>query len=214
MDIEELYPEIRRQVRGCPEDSMRDALLRAARVFCRETWLLRRSQVFSCVPGQQSYPVLAPPNEEVIAVKHAQIQDLAPGLAIWPLRFVYQTGVNPNVGARRPQAISFTPYTAVNLVPVPDQAYAVTLELVTQPGADSMSIPDELGLAWQQALGHGALEWLHRTSRDDPWYEPQMAAYNLRLFNDAIVQARGQIAFDLSPNQRRWAGGGFAWGGR
>jgi hypothetical protein len=214
MDIEDLYPEIRRQVRGCPEDSMRDGLMRAARIFCRETWFLRRQQTFTSAQGISAYPVIPPPNEEVIAIKHAQIQDIAPGQSIYPLRFAYQTCVNPGIGRHRPYAITFTPYTAANLVPTPDGAYPVTLELITQPISDSMSIPNELGVAWQQAIGHGALEWLLRTSKDDAWYDPQMAAYNLKMFNDAIALARGQIAFDMTPNQRRWAGGAFAWGGR
>lgn len=213
MDIEDLYGEIRRQVRGCPEDTMRDGLIRAARTFCRETWFLRRQQLFNSVAGQASYPIVAPANEECINLKHAQIQDVAPGQSIYPLRFLYQTVVNPNIGLQRPYGITFTPYTLANLVPTPDQAYPITLELITQPITDSMSIPDELGVEWKQALGHGALEWLHRTDKTDPWFDPQMAAYELQQFNNAIVFARGKIAFDATPNQRRWMGGNFARGG-
>lgn len=210
MDIEDLYGDIRRQVRGCPEDTMRDALVRAARTFCRETWYIRRQQIFNTVAGVQQYPIIAPPNEVCIAIKHAQIQDIQPGNSIYPLRFIYQTAINPNIGQQRPYAIAFVPYTLAALSPVPDNAYPITLELITEPVNGTMYIPDELGVEWDQALGYGALEWIHRTSPNDPWYNPQMAAYNSKLFNDEIVKARGKIAFDATPNSRRWMGGNFA----
>lgn len=186
------------------------AMLRAARTFCRETWLLRRSQTFNTVQGQQQYLVDPPPNEECIALKHAQITSLAPNQNVSPLRFVYPTMINPNVGQERPYGICFVPYQNIALVPPPDNVYSVEVELITQPVAGTAYIPDELGTMWDQALGYGALEFIFRTSRNDPWYDPQMSAEQLRLFNGEIVKCRGAAAFDFTPNQRRLIGGGFA----
>lgn len=42
MDVEDLFPEIIRSVKGCDEPTMQDALIRAARIFCRRTWYVRR----------------------------------------------------------------------------------------------------------------------------------------------------------------------------
>ncbi len=189
---------------------MQDALVRAARSFCSETWLLRRPQSFTTQAGQQQYPVQAPANEEAIALKHAQIQDLAPGNSIYPLRFVYPTTVNPNLGPARPRAICFVPYASLALVPVPDNAYPVLVELITQPVTGTQAIADELAVRYDRALGYGALEWILRM-QGDPWYNPQAADEYRLLFNQEIVKARGEAAFDFTPNQRQWLAGGFAW---
>jgi hypothetical protein len=209
MDLQDLHGEIRRACRGCPDPTLDDALLRAARAFCAETWLLRRPYAFTAVAGQQQYPLQAPPNEEVIAVKHAQLGGLAPGEAVLPLRFVYPTLVNPNAGPRRPYGICFVPYDGVALVPPPDAAYPVQLELITQPAAGTRAIADELGRRHDRALGYGALDWLLRMPAD-PWFNPQAAEEYRLLFGQAIVRARGEAAFDFSPNQARWIGRGFA----
>jgi hypothetical protein len=208
-DLQDLYPEIRRSIKQCPEPTMDDALLRAARTFCAETWVLRRPFSFTCVAGQQQYQVQAPPNEETIAIKHAQITDLAPDSPISPLRFVYPAMVNPNAGQQRPFGICFVPYAAVALVPKPDNAYPVEVELVTQPTVGTQCIADELGRRFDRAIGYGALEWILRMP-GDPWYNPPGADEYLRLFNQEVVRARGEAAFDFTPNQRRWIGAGFA----
>jgi hypothetical protein len=208
-DVQALFGEIRRAVKGCPEPTMQDALARAARTFCAETWVLRRSQALTTVAGQQQYALQPPANEEVLAVKHAQIQNLAPGQAVVPLRFVYPTLVNPNAGPQRPWGICFVPYQQVALVPVPDNAYPVLLELVTQPAAGTAQVPDELAQRYDRALGHGALEWILRM-QGDPWYNPAAADEYRVLFNQEIVQARGTAAFDFTPGQRKLVSGGFA----
>ena len=209
-DVQDLFAEIRRAVKGCPEPTLQDAVIRAARAFCSETWILRRVQAFTAVAGQQVYAVQAPDNEEVIALKHAQIQELAPGAAVHPLRFVYPTLVNPNVGMRRPSGICFVPYTGIALVPVPDDAYPVQVELVTQPVVGTAQVPDELAVRYDRALGYGALEWVLRM-QGDPWYNPQAADEYGMLFNQEVVKARGEATFDFTPGQRGWVGRGFAW---
>lgn len=209
MDLQDLHREIRRACRGCPDPTLDDALLRAARAFCAETWILRRPLALTTVAGQQQYLLRAPPDEEVIAIKHAQLADAAPGGALRPLRFVYPALVDPNVGPRRPYGICFVAYDRAALVPTPDDAYAVELELVTQPVAGTRHLPDELGRGYDRALGYGALEWLLRMPAD-PWYNPQAAEEYRLLFGQEIVRARGEAAFDFTPNQRRWVRAGFA----
>lgn len=210
MDVEDLFGEIRAQVRGCPADLMSYALIQAARTFAAETWILRRQFVFNAIPTQQQYSIVAPQNERCIAVKHAQLQDVAPGMTINPLRFVYPTLVNPNVGPERPWGICYVPYDTVALVPVPDAAYPVTLEIITEPVLGGDYIPDEMGAKWSRALGYGALEWLFRTNKNDPWFDLQQSAAMLIAFNGEIAKARGEAAFDFTPNQRNLIPFGFA----
>ena len=208
-DVDQLFGEIRRSIKGCPEPTMQDALVRAARAFCKDTWLLRRAMSLTCDPLQEdprTYPLAPPPNEEVLAIKHGQIGEPAPGAAVRPLRFVYPTLMNPNLGPRQPFGLAFVPYRAVTLYPAPDQAYPVTLELVTQPMVDTAQLPDELAAA----LGYGALMWLYGMSGTQ-WYSPEGVMACKALFDQEVVQGRIRAAMDFTPNQQQWIQRGFAW---
>lgn len=51
-DVYDLFSEIRRSIKGCDEPTMQDALIRAARIFCRKTWYVRREVSFyTAVPA-------------------------------------------------------------------------------------------------------------------------------------------------------------------
>lgn len=58
-DIESIYPEIRRSIAMLDEPTMQDAILRAARIFCRKTWYCRREINFECLPPGQPQNVIA-----------------------------------------------------------------------------------------------------------------------------------------------------------
>lgn len=203
MDIAALYDEIRHQVRGCPEPTLRTSLLRAARTLASESWLLRRTYSFSTVVGTQRYDITNPDNEETFAIRHASIAYPSPNNSAWPLRIVYPTTMNPNAGPAAPHGICLVPYTQVALDCPPDQIYDIVVEILTQPIANTNVIPDELGVRYRQGLGYGALEWLHM-QRGNPWFDPSASAYNRTLFNQEIVKARGEAAFDFSPGPREW----------
>lgn len=208
MEISSLYGEIRRQVRNCPEPTMRDAILRAARDFCSDTWLLRRTFSFNTVVGIQRYDIQVPENEQAICIKHAQIAYTTAPVSAWPLFIVYPTTMNPNIGNGMPQGICMVPYTQVALDRPADQVYAVTVETVTQPVPEGNTIPDEIGVRYDRAIGYGALSWL-MLQNGNPWYNPPLADKYQVMFNQEIVKGRGEAAFDFSPGTRQWMNPGF-----
>jgi hypothetical protein len=202
MDVRDLFGEIQREARGASDLRLEYALIRAAREFCNATRLLRRSYSFVCVPAQadpRRYDVAAPPNEEAFALKHGQITQ--PGGSVFPLGVVYSEYMNPNIGPGLPRGICFVPYTQVALNQPPDQAYPVTVELCTQPTLDSKSIPDELGVRYDRALGYGALAWLFR-QKGNAWFDPAGGEYYRGLFNREINLGKGEAMFDFSPGAR------------
>jgi|SRR5882757_788030 len=219
MDVRDLFGEVRREVRGAPNPRMAYALERAAREFCSETRLLRRSFQFTCNPSQanpQQYPVSAPANEQAFALKHAQIQTLPiTNPAQWlPMQIQYSEFFNPAIGPTTPWGICYIPYTMVALNCNPDQAYPVKVELCTQNVVGSNYIPDEIGVRYARALGFGALEWLFR-QKGNPWYDPNEADKMLVKFNQEIVKGRGEAMFDFSPGVHMGVRPGFmrrGWG--
>lgn len=209
MEISKLYSEVRRQARNIPEPTMHDAILRAARTFCRDTCLLRRTFQFTTVAGQQQYPIVVPENEEAFGFRHACIAYTTQPTNTWPLRPMYPTTFNPNIGEGCPVGICMVPYSLMALDRQPDQAYLVTVETWTQPVAEGYSVPDEIGVRYDQALGYGALEWL-LMQRGNPWFDQQGSVYYRQLFNQEIVKGRAEAAFDFTPGSHEWMNPGFA----
>lgn len=202
MDVFDLLGEVRREARGASDDRMVYALVRAAREFCSATWIIRRSFEFNCVtdPATQRYPVEAPTNEQVIAIKHAQI---TAGGSVIPLQIVYSEYINPNFQSARPTGICFVPYTEVALNRVPDKEYLVKVETITQPVIDGQTVPDELGVRYDRALGYGALAWI-LNQRGNTWFEPNLAEQYRMKFNREITNAKREAAMDFSPGQHAW----------
>lgn len=205
MDVRDLFGELRRNVRGCPEPRFAYALNRAAREFCSETWILRRSFDFVCVVGQQQYEVMAPPNEEPLALKHAQITQVpvTSPPSTWPLEIAYSEFFNPSRSPTIPRSIAYVPYSRVALEAMPDKAYPIKVELITQPQVNSPYIPDELGVRYDRALGYGALSWI-LAHAGNPWFDARAAAENARLFDREINKAKADAAFDFTPGSRPW----------
>jgi len=162
------------------------------------------------VVGQAEYLVVPPANEEAFAIKHAQLTQILPQGSTVALKFAYPTFLNPNINQQQqPISIVFVPYMKVVLAPgSPDKEYPVVLELVTQPLVGSAYIPDELGRKYDQALGYGALAWLLMQPAN-PWTDPQSAQMYQQLFNQQIIKARIEAAYDFTPNNRAWASPGF-----
>lgn len=207
-DIEQFYGEIRRAVKACPEATLQDAIVRAARTFCQETWYVRRAISFNTVANQQQYVLIPPANEEVFNVKHGQITQV--NGSIIPLRFPYGTTVNPNIGPQMPWQCEYIPDGIVQLTPAADQVYPVTVEAITQPVQNSNQIPDILANKWDRALGYGALEWILRMA-GDPWYDSAGSATYMTLFNQEINKAKRQAMYDFTPGPHAWMQRGFAY---
>lgn len=213
MDARDLIPEIIRECRGCPEPTLIYALKRAARTFCRETWLVRRSNTYSVTPQQRIVQLLANDSlEEVIAVQHAHITDPVNNFTT-PLQFVYPEHIKPDISPGVPSGISFVPYTAVELTPPADRPYNLTVQYVVQPSWIGEYIPDELGVKYRQAIGHGALEFIKRQSGND-WFDPQAAEMHRMAFNAEIASGRAEAQVFSQPGQWRMVKAPFMRRGR
>lgn len=221
-EARQLFGEIRRQIRGCPNPTMAYALMRAAREFCQATLFIRRVVTFQTVAGVDQY-VLTPatcqglnPSEEVIGLRHWQIQGPS---GIQPGTFPYGTQVNPNLSNAQPLGINYIPEGVVQFTPTPNQAYTVMPEVVVQPVYGSVWIPDELMRKFDRALGYGALAWIHgqggnQAGDQNPYYNEQKSAKNAEMFNAEIMRGRRLAQNDSTPSPRAWVRRSYARGGR
>ena len=210
-DIDDFLLEIRPSVPDCPEPAMYAAIIRAARVFCFDSWFVRRSVTLDTVANQSLYTLVTPVGEEVFALKHAQIY--SPETGVIPLRFAYGTFQNPNSGLEIPNRITYIPDGVVSLYPTPDQAYEVTVEVLTQPSLETQVIPDELASSFRTYIGAGALAWLY-SHKGQSYYDPVESLRKESTFNAGINKAKAKAAFDNTPGPQAWVNRGFAGGRR
>lgn len=204
MDIQDLFPDILMACKNCPEPDMTRALLRAGRMLCVESWILRRTLNITCSTTSQQVLLPAVPGEQIFAIKAGALTQLPPPQAsVVPLTIGYSEYFNPNNGVGQPCQICFVPYQSVAFDRIPDQAYPVLVEVCTQPLPEGQTMPDELGVKYDRALGYGALEWLYR-QKGSSWYSPPEAERYYQLFSQEVVRARADAAFDFTPGTRAW----------
>lgn len=214
----QMFTEIRRQARGVPNPTKTEAIIRAARIFCQQTQIIRRDVQFNTQANVHQYPLTFAnvisglnPSEEVIGFRHWQITQPGPNntSSIVPGYVPYGTTINPNWAPNQPWSLSYIFDGIAQLDPIPNQAYLVQIECITQPAKGSVWIPDELLRKFDQAIGYGALEWLHGMD-GNPWYSEQKAAKNRILFNDEIARGRRLAMYDNTPGPRAWVRRPFA----
>ena len=183
MNIDELFPLVRPFVKGCPTPTLTNALRRAARKLCSDSWYALRTVELDVEAGVAAYTIILPGDEEPLGVKAAQFTD-------YPLNPVQPEAANP-VTTGDPVAFFFRPPRQVVLSPVPteDRADALRLRVPVQPAADAVTIPDAVGTLYDRALADGALAWL-LAMPSEQWTSPGEANKREVLFATAVADAR------------------------
>jgi len=197
MNIEDLFPLVRRQAKGCPNVTLRDALRRAARELCFESWYVTRTLTIDAVEGTNAYalqPVAG--SEEACAVKAAQFGEE-------PLLPVLAESVPDSGAAGSPTMFYLRLPATIVVLPVPDEdaAGALRVRVAVQPKADALLIPDELG-NFDRALASGALAWLHAMPGEQ-WTDVGAAERLKREFFHAKSEARRKAQAGHLPRSQR-----------
>lgn len=193
--VTDVIPELTMSVSGCPNVTMAQAIRRAARMFCRESWYVLRMITPQVVAGKQDYTMTLPTDEEPIAVKYVSVNN----------EVVY-SGVpeeqDPNKGPERPRVYTFTPPNILSLFPVPDQQYPCFALVPAQPSVGATTLPIEIQQAYHEVVGYGALAFVQEMS-GNPWYSPKMAEQNYARFRNGITNAKAQAMRSWSARNLR-----------
>lgn len=208
--ISDITPLVRMFVPQCPEPAIEDAIRRAARIFCNETWYVRRNVEFDTVDGVGEYTINDATDLEVIAIKAAQLtqsNDSIIPLQPVPLGFAY-----PAYPTNQPYWYQFVPYNTMVVYPSANAAYTIRVTLIAQPTATADTLPDEIINKWDNGVAAGALAWLQNIP-GQAWTNPGMAAQNERVFRSAISNAKAEVQRSYLPGAMRARGRAFVLGG-
>jgi hypothetical protein len=177
----DFYGAIRPDVPNCPDFAIDEALNRASRLFCEQTYALSATVVVSTVPGMDEYRFDV--EERTLLKVLSVFCDSRPLMrtAITPLR-----ETTPAHGA----PIVFNEAGGlVELYPIPDNSYRLTVELAFAPTAAADELHDTLADRWGEALIAGAkADLLSIRSKD--WTDFTLAEVHKRRFSHYVSQAK------------------------
>lgn len=168
----DLFSRVMPHVPGCPEPMAEDAIRDAAIKFCRDSHLWREQIMdLYLVQGVRRYDLDLPEQTEVTAL-----------IAAWQRKpgSNHKTAVYPDINVFRmvrfPEALD------------PDKG-PVEMHVVLQPTRDADGMLDAIGLDYDQALIHCALERLVVIPGKD-WTNPNMANYHRQKYLESLTEAR------------------------
>lgn len=165
---------------------MRQAIVTAAREFCRRTRWVRETIYLNAQAEVTHYPLLPfTPCHEVVAIRAAMFRD-EPMVPAGP----EQVPSKP-AGTARGHAWYFEPPATMVVLDAPeqDETDAFAISTVIQPRADSRILTDALVHANDQALADGALAYL-LGQRATNWFEPNQSQVRRMQFDSAIGAAQ------------------------
>lgn len=191
-DIRQLFPK-------APDESIRLAIVRAARAFCSQTRWYVVAQTATLVANTRSYALGGDPLLEVVDVSIVQLT-LLPAGPIVALQRSDPRLFDPNLKPSQPQRFAYLPEGTVSFDPIPNAAYPVTMTLAVQPRDGVAEIPDPLLVKWRYAIEDGAAAFLFELP--EPWNNPALAERKRLAFVSAINNAKADAA-------RAWQGGSF-----
>lgn len=196
--FESLLPLCRRHAPGCPDFVLIDALRRAAREFCRDSWYARKSIEVQLVAGQGFYDIEPDDDaEEIIGIDAAEYQG-EPLIPAEQKEVLQQTGKPRFWTFLPPETVEFTPYPAEDATDLG----VVRLSLIVQPTAAAETVGDDIARLFDQALADGAVA-IVCGDEQAAWSSPQLAAKHGQRFYTAKMNAKGKALRGHQPRGLR-----------
>jgi len=205
--VSTLIGPIKQKLRKCPEATIRQAYVRAARTLLgRSRWYLSPLTA-PLVAGTAQYSLGTDPQLEILDVPIGSLTQ-PNNAGVIPIIPTPAWNFNPNADQGTPQYFAYVPEGSVSFYPVPDQAYTVTLSLVLQCRESATEVDDYLLIKWRRAFENGALTDLYLIP-GEPWFSAELAMSHKREFerdinNAQIDRERGYVWGSQRAQARRF----------
>lgn len=203
-DLDKLLPRVMEHAANCPEPTALRHLRDAAIEFCRRTRIWRETDTFAL--GTDKSEVLAvAPEAAIFEITHARFchTDLKAATLDW--LDANEPGWRDRCGP--PVWFTQSAPNTVRVVPHPDVAGDLTLQLILQPADDAEQLPDILIDNYARVIAEGALG--HILLLPAEFGNAQLAAAHLTLFEDAIGRLSAKLPQGQQRAKRRATPGGF-----
>lgn len=218
--LTDLYPEIRRFVKNCPDLTINYALIRAQRIFCRETNFYQTTLNLPLVNDLDVYQLDLNQNDEVIYIKDVMYNNRPlqsqRAADVWitqtgdmPFVYIYEP---PDLLMLRPipHNVSGVPGGGTTNYPVPQTNQTVHISdsmpdiclvrLVLQPKESSTIMPDVIYRDYKEAVCAGASAWILQQPQE-VWSNPQLGVQMQSTFQYGINEAKRRRLFGHTSGQ-------------
>lgn len=193
--LSSFYPEIYPFAPNLPDPTIDQALIRAARKLCSESWYVLRYEDVTTTPADFTtspptlnniYQLTDGVTLELVAIKNWML--LQPN-GIWiPGAGALGPDIDPNLQPGIPRGLQLRPPNEVRIAPPPFAAYTFRVGCVVQPVIGASVLPIELSRKYYRGVAAGALEWLLKIPGDSQ--NMQMAGVYGAEFKSAISNAK------------------------
>lgn len=200
------YPDVLSELPGAPFPVVDNWLRNAAIEFCERSkaYVVDLTAV-DAVANQMAYTIPLATDTELVEVRSA----LFSGDKITPQSAAY---LETKYGDWMAQVGTPGHYTqqdtlSVLLVPAPASAEtgAIKIKAAIKPGIAATGVEDWLFSQWRMALAAGAKAKM-MVMDGQPWSNPNLAAFNLGQFEDAITKAQVRASGGLVRSRPRFSG--------
>jgi hypothetical protein len=182
-NFSQLYPEIKLLANQCPNSTIDNYIVRAARIFCQDSKFYQRTIVLNQTDTQAVYPlILSGVTDEVVGIESVE-QDNRP---LYPLD--QKDYSNAFGGISR--GFQFEPPNLLVIVPTPSQykANGIKARCILQPSETASTLDESIYRRWKYAIQDGALAGI-LSMQNEPWSNSQLAGEKEASFREGISKA-------------------------
>lgn len=192
IDVLTLLPSVGQICRQCPTTILVQAYIDAVRKFCSQTRWLTANAPGVCEIGTSQYAIGNDTYNEVIGISAMTVLE-SETVDPTPMTQGDPTRWEASDDDGLPLFYAYVPESGFAVHPIPDQEYALELNLVLQPKRGSNSIDETLAVNWEYAFQRGALAYLLKLP-DVPWSDKAEAVSQQMQFNADINSAKSSVA--------------------
>jgi hypothetical protein len=198
MEWDEFLPHVLPSVKGCPDQIALDAIIRAARKFCRKTLVWN----YPCDPvlttnGLAAYVLQIGEGQELLKLLTVEVDEREHDV------------VEASFGRReaRKSSCKRIAYIAgpqdVLLHPAPHaDGLELVVDVAVMPALNAPEWPDDLA-QYVEDIAHGAVSILKLEGSTDDWGDPDGAAVRETIFKDRMSTVGWQVSQGMGHRARR-----------
>ena len=184
--MQDFHPWVQLDCPGVPDPVMNDAILKGAREFCKLTHAIEYDLVLTTVAAQGDYTLTLPADTEVLDVRYVK-RGASDFLSPQTQDFIDAQGANS--GAPSMFTVLEELPLELRVFPTPATVESLTVQLVLMPTTTAATVDDRL-LAWYQEGVTTYAKYYLMTQPAKPWTNEATAAFQYRLFDARVADAR------------------------
>lgn len=196
--IDNLYSDIRRIAKNCPELTLDFYLKETVRDFCQKTWYYQKTIDLPLGVEESYYPLELDSEDQIIAVKNVTFNDT-------PIHPGRPEDINSTSSGNYPWCWFFEPRSTLVLRPFPSEVKATDkclVRVVLQPVDGSENVPEVIFRQYRETIAAGALASILMVP-GEVWSNSNLAMVHMNRYNQGVNKAKSDRMFGHVPSNSR-----------